>query len=219
MNGHRFDDALLMQFAKSPEPGRVKTRLEPALGPDGCARLHAALVRHTRDSLVASQLAPVALWYSGGQGGRAFFLDLVGRQQLHRQRGATLGDRMHNAFSDAFMQDPVRKAILVGSDCPHLDGVVLAQALEALDDGCEAVFGPATDGGYYLIGLSRPEPSLFLDIPWGTGEVMDETRKKLDQLRWRWHELPALGDIDEPGDLPLLEGIPGFEPFLANNNR
>ncbi len=183
MNAYRFDDALLIQFAKSPEPGRVKTRLEPVLGSEGCARLHDALVRHTLETLVASQLAPVALWYAGGRGDRAFFLDLVGKQWLHRQRGATLGDRMHNAFSDAFMMaGPIRKAIIVGSDCPRLDGAVLAQALEALDQGCEAVFGPATDGGYYLIGLSRPEPSLFLDIPWGTGAVMDETRKKLNAL-------------------------------------
>ena len=97
-----------------------------------------------------------------------------------------------------------RHALLMGSDCPSLDARRLRRAVADLRDGADAVFAPAEDGGYALVGVSRAAAALFRDVPWGTGEVMARTRTRLRRLRWRWTELPAVWDVDRPEDLARL---------------
>jgi glycosyltransferase A (GT-A) superfamily protein (DUF2064 family) len=93
--------------------------------------------------------------------------------------------------------------LLVGSDCPALSVADVQRAARLLR-GCDAVFAPAEDGGYPLIGLSRTSPRLFEGIEWSRETVMDRTRARLAALGWRWRELRTLWDVDRPDDLVRL---------------
>ncbi len=197
-----FPDARILIFAKSPEPGLVKTRLIPVLGPQGAAELHARLLAHTLARLAPARLAPVELWCSPDTG-RAPFPELAHRYpvRLRRQRGADLGARMLDAAASALRGS--KAAIVVGTDCPPLDGPYVERALNLLASR-DAVLGPAQDGGYVLLGLKRAAPELFSNIPWGTNRVAAITRDRLESLRWDWAELLALWDLDRPEDLKRL---------------
>lgn len=191
-------------FAKAPVPGQAKTRLIPALGPDGAARLHARLVTHTLTTVSAAALGPVTLWCAPDTG-HPYFDDLAQRFGVTRevQRGADLGERMFHAFEH---QTPHVPLLLIGTDCPALGADTLRTAAHALMND-DAVFVPAEDGGYALIGLNHPERSLFEDIPWGSGAVMSRTRDALRRAGLRWTELDPLWDVDRPEDLPRLNTL------------
>ena len=191
----------VMVFAKAP--GEAKTRLVPALGAEGTAALHRRLVMHCLRAASDSRLGPVELWCAP-DAGDPFFRDCERRcgVSLHPQGEGDLGARMQRAFESALAR--VRRAILVGSDIPALSAQYLRDADQALVRGDDAVIGPAEDGGYVLIGLSRCDPELFRGIPWGGPEVMAETRRRIAALAWRLSELPVLWDMDRPEDLGRL---------------
>ncbi len=208
----RCPDARILVFAKAPLPGAVKTRLIPALGADGAAALHATLVGHALDVATASALCPVELWCAPDSSD-PFFANCAGRWpvSLHTQQGPDLGARMRHALAAALTRS--RRALLIGSDCPALTPALLVRALDSLDDDdTDAVFTPAFDGGYVLIGLRRIDDRLFDAMPWGSERVMDETRARLREAGWRWTETGTLRDIDAPEDLVELEahGIAGL---------
>lgn len=196
----RYPDSCLLQFAKAPVQGRVKTRLQPALGEAGSLQLHCALVAYQFRIHQESAVSTLELWCSAKHD---FFHQLAKGTgvPLVEQQGDDLGERMANAFAERLGQ--FNKVIIIGSDCPALNGEYITQALEALDE-VPAVFGPAKDGGYVLIGLNCLNPRLFSDIPWGSGEVMATTRDRLNSLGWAWKELSVLADIDRPEDLVEL---------------
>ena len=201
----RFPDARILIFAKAPEPGRVKTRLIPALSPRGAADLHARLLADTVARLASAGPAPVELWCAPDPA-CAPFPELANRLllPLYAQRGADLGERMLDAAVDALTRSGA--VVLVGTDCPLLEKTYLAQALAALR-GVDAVLGPAEDGGYFLLGLKQSAPELFFDIPWGTDRVAAITRDRMDALGWEWAELPPLWDLDRPDDLVRFEAL------------
>ena len=190
-------------FARAPEPGKVKTRLIPALSAAGAAALHRRLVRHSLCAATRARLGPVELWCAPDTGD-PFFRECERRLgvSLSAQGGGDLGARMRRAFESALVR--AGRAILVGSDIPALSAQYLRDADQALVRGNEVVIGPAEDGGYVLIGLSRCDPELFRDIPWGGPEVMAETRRRIASLAWRLSELPVLWDVDRPEDLGRL---------------
>ncbi len=190
-------------FARAPEPGKVKTRLIPALSAAGAAELHRRLVRHTLGAATGARLGPVELWCAP-DAGDPFFRECERRLgvSLSAQGEGDLGARMQRAFESALAR--AGRAILVGSDLPALSAQYLRDADQALVRGNEVVLGPAEDGGYVLIGLSRCDPELFRDIPWGGPEVMAETRRRIASLAWRSSELPVLWDVDRPEDLGRL---------------
>ncbi len=123
------------------------------------------------------------------------------RWQLTQQTGPDLGARMHHALSTALTQSD--RAIVIGTDSPALTAAVIEQAFKALDDH-DAVFIPAFDGGYALVGLRAPIADIFNDMVWGTPGVMTVTRRRLKNLHKSWFELPRIHDIDEPADLNQL---------------
>jgi rSAM/selenodomain-associated transferase 1 len=184
----------------------VKTRLVPPLTPGQAAELQRQLLVETVDRLVGAGLAPVELWCSPAIDAPPF--PALGRAhglQRHVQRGADLGDRMHNAADEALRR--AGAVVLVGADCPGLDADYVRAALQALAD-TDAVLGPAEDGGYVLLGLKRTAPAeLFSGVPWGTGAVADTTRGRLHALGWGWRELPVLWDLDRPTDLARYEEL------------
>jgi len=195
----------LIIFAKAPEPGRVKTRLIPALGAGGAADLHRRLVRRAIRAATDAALGPVELWCAP-DAQHPFF------SECHRDFGVSLrsqgegglGERMQRAFRAALTHSP--RAILIGSDIPALGAGHLRDADRALREGYDCVLGPAEDGGYVLIGLVRPEPELFQGIRWGGPDVLAETRRRISRLRRRCRELPVLWDVDRPEDLRRLRG-------------
>jgi len=192
-----------MVFARAPVPGEVKTRLIPALGEAGAAALHRRLVSHCLRAACDSRLGPVELWCAPGVDD-VFFRECERRLRvsLRSQEGGDLGERMQGAFESALARS--RRAILVGSDVPALSSRYLRDADRALAKGEDAVVGPAEDGGYVLIGLSRVDSRLFGGIPWGSADVLAETRRRVAALGWRSQELPALWDVDRPEDLARL---------------
>jgi hypothetical protein len=198
-----FPGAHLLVFAKAPVPGQVKTRLISALGEAEAARLHKRLVCHTLEAVMEGQFAPVSLWCSPTPD-HPFFQNcrLTYGVTLYCQQGNDLGERMAHAFEETLKGSAT--AVLIGTDCPSLSAKDLKTAFEVLCHGSDAVLGPAEDGGYVLIGLRRPAPGLFVDMPWGSELVLAETRARLHALNLRFHELPRRWDVDRPEDLMRL---------------
>jgi hypothetical protein len=187
-------------FAKAPRPGEVKTRLVPVLGAAGAARLHGRLVERTLATAAAAAVGPVELCCAPDASDPSLRAWAAARGAgLTEQGPGDLGERMHRAFGRALAGAPA--ALLVGCDCPALTANGLREASAALASGCDAVLGPAEDGGYVLIGLRHASASVFEGIHWGGPEVLADTRARFGALGWRWHELDLLWDLDRPGDL------------------
>jgi uncharacterized protein len=117
------------------------------------------------------------------------------------QCGENLGERMENAFAEAFAAG-FDRVVIVGSDLPGLSADLLREALRMLEQG--PVIGPARDGGYWLLGLREPTPSLFRDVAWSTPGVLAATLERFARLGGRPAFLPELVDVDEAADLPEL---------------
>ncbi len=196
-----------MIFAKAPTPGRVKTRLVPALGEQAAAALHRQLAERTLGTALAAGLGQVELWCAP-ETEDAFFAACAKQHgvELRAQGKGDLGMRMARALESALAQGSV--GLLIGSDCPALTAEYLREAAAALREGCDAVIGPAEDGGYVLIGLARgPAAPLFEDMVWGGATVMEETRRRLAGRKLRWRELATLWDVDRPEDLARLASL------------
>ena len=109
---------------------------------------------------------------------------------------------MQTAAAGALQQGEI--VLLIGVDCPALTPNHLARALSWLDQGADAVLGPAEDGGYVLLGLRRPAPAVFAEMPWGSERVLALTRERMARLDWDWRELETLWDLDRPPDYERL---------------
>ena len=201
----------LLVFARLPRPGRVKTRLIPALGTRGATRLYSHLLERTLSTAARLQDTALQFWCDpAGEapGACGEFARRFG-MTCHLQAGEDLGSRMLHALETALEGSDA--AVLIGSDCPGLESDYLARAFASLADH-DVVIGPADDGGYMLIGMKRAQPRLFDHLPWGTPDVLDQTRRRLTETGCRWAELPTLRDIDQPEDLahfPELAEIAG----------
>jgi rSAM/selenodomain-associated transferase 1 len=189
---------LVIVFARAPVVGRVKTRLIPALGDWGAARLHLRLVRHALRTARAARCGPVELHGSATH-------SLLRETRFRTQRGADLGERMHRATARALQRHA--GVILVGSDCPELRPGDLRRAARLLRAGYDAVFAPAEDGGYALVALARPAPALFRDIAWGTDRVWRQTVDRLRAAASRWRALRQVWDVDRPEDLRRIKSV------------
>ena len=202
-------EALFIQFARAPAPGRVKTRMLPALDPLEACELHRDLVLWTTRTLTGAGLGPVELHVTGSTASPLFQQCLgLGIRAVIPQRGGDLGARMCHALADGLAQHV--RVVLVGSDCPQIDRDYLSQAVSALDEH-DVVLGPAQDGGYVLIGARRVDECWFEGIDWGTGAVYAQTLARLAQSGACWAALETLRDIDRPEDLSLWRDIAGLQ--------
>lgn len=191
----------LVLFAKYPLPGYAKTRLIPALGAQGAARVHRYLAKRTVDLLLGAG-APVEVRHAGADG-KAFRTWLGDGPRLVEQAEGGLSERL----IDASRAHP---HIFFGADTPELTAPIVASALHALDDH-DVVIGPAEDGGYYLIGMQTARPELLIDMPWSTDAVCTETLRRCQALDLSVAMLPVLADCDRPEDLsrwPDLAKLP-----------
>lgn len=194
---------LVIVFARPPLPGQVKTRLIPALGASGAARLQTLLIDRALSTARNARPAFVELHGAGVRGGSR--LRALARRhsvRLMTQASGDLGRRMALAIERGLRR--ARRVVLIGSDCPVLCPADLRRAVSALAGGCDAVFAPAEDGGYTLVAMRRASPRVFDSIEWGGAAVMGATRARLAELGWRWRELPQVWDIDRPEDYRRL---------------
>jgi rSAM/selenodomain-associated transferase 2/rSAM/selenodomain-associated transferase 1 len=195
----------LIIFTRYPRPGGTKTRLNPGLGPEGAAALHRRMVEHTLGwarHLESRGGTSLEVCYDGAE--EMLFQNWLGSDLFFRPQGSgDLGARMARAFDRAFGCGRER-VILVGTDVPDLGENLVQEAFEALRDH-DLVLGPAADGGYYLVGLRRPMPEIFSNIPWGTGEVLEKTLQAARYLGVRFFLTRTLQDVDRPEDLPAWE--------------
>lgn len=195
-----YPEAVVIIFAKAPVPGQVKTRLMPALTAEEAAQFHCELTKKTLQTATRKPLCDVQLWCSPSID--HFFFRQMAQEysvELCSQNGNDLGEKMHHAFSYALNR--YHSAVLIGSDCPSLTTAYLEQAIVCLTQGKQCVIAPAEDGGYVLIGLTKPQPSLFANMPWGSHEVLSLTRNRLLSLTIPYRELEMLWDVDTIGDL------------------
>ncbi len=188
-------------FTRYPAPGSTKTRLIPVLGPDGAAGLQRRLTELAlRQILQLRRQRPFALQVCYDGGNLSLMRDWLGPRLDYRPQSAgDLGIRMNRACSAAFKAGMTRVVIL-GADCPGLSSLIIGKALDCLRR-VDIVLGPARDGGYYLIGVSRELPQLFSDIPWGTAGVFAITKARAEIFNISVSVLEPLSDVDRPADL------------------
>ena len=197
----------LILFTRYPRSGQAKTRLIPALGPDGAARLQRRLTESCLARLADGP--PLTVFFHGGDHAR--MRAWLPHAALVRQQGSDLGQRMIQAMAHCRGQGAGR-ILLAGTDCPDLEPSHLNRALDLLS-GHDLVFGPALDGGFYLIGIGpdldpdRLTP-LFAPVAWGTGQVLATVLKQAGTQGLTAGLLEPLPDIDTPQDLAYLADYP-----------
>ncbi len=188
----------LIIFLKYPELGRAKTRLAKSIGDEKTLQIYIALLNHTK-SITQSLACDVFLYYDKPS---PQYLDWE-RENAHNtiQFDGDLGERMKYAFEDVFDKQYTKVAI-IGSDCYELTREIIEDAFLNLDS-YDVVFGPAKDGGYYLLGLKENQPVLFDNINWSTATVLEESIKKAKKEHLKASFLTPLSDVDTFDDLPL----------------
>jgi len=186
----------LIIFTRFPEPGKTKTRLIPHLGAEAAAQLQREMTEHTVRQARRTGVE-IEIRYTGGSAEQ--MCEWLGSDLHYAEQGeGDLGQRMAGAFSDHFKQGAER-IVVIGSDCPSNDGKNMEMAFRALEEN-NCVIGPASDGGYYLIGLNQLAPHLFKDIDWGGEKVLPQTLSAASALSVR--QLKPLHDVDLPEDIP-----------------
>jgi uncharacterized protein len=186
----------LIIFVKAPRPGEVKTRLAKALGKDGACAAYRKLVETLLSNL--KKVSEVELCYSPADAQSEIEPWLRSGWQAVPQTEGNLGARLSAAFARSFASGPER-VVIIGSDCPYVTRKDIDEAFENLASR-DLVVGPATDGGYWLIGLRQPQPTLFERIPWSSENVLAETLSRARSLGLKMHLLRLLSDVDTPQD-------------------
>lgn len=232
------DPVNICVMARAPVACQAKTRLIPALGAVAAARLQRQLTRRTVEVAVAADVGHVTLWCAPNTSHRSFrALARAYPILLRTQCSGHLGARMQQVFeahgtdverrgssdfdcSDEHCSSHARASknaatqpapiLLIGTDCAEFAAGHLRAAADALRAGNEAVLTPAEDGGYVLIGLRRPQPTVFDGIDWSTDRVLAQTRERLREAGLSWHECPTLWDVDRPADLARLKKLDEF---------
>jgi len=188
-------DALII-FVKNPVPGQVKTRLARSIGNQQAADVYTRLLAHTRRVTAGLKEIQCLVYYT----------DAVDRSDLwegeryekRAQQGANLGERMAGAIAET-IEIGFNKVVIIGSDCPEIKEEHIRQAYLHLDE-VDIVIGPASDGGYYLLGMKMLHQSLFEGIAWSSDEVLKTTLTKLKAQGLSHQLLEVLSDIDELED-------------------
>ena len=210
---------LLVIMAKAPIPGEVKTRLTPAISPADAAKLSACFLEDRLAEMGKLDSCERALAFTP-ESSKSFFEKLAkGRFSLLPQKGMDLGERMSNVFKEKHRLG-YGGVVLIGSDSPDLPNSIVSEAFDRLlSETVDVVLGPATDGGYYLIGMKRHHPELFENISWGTEKVLSTTLETARQSAVRtacletWSDIDTIQDIrrfhHRYKDLPASEHRPG----------
>jgi rSAM/selenodomain-associated transferase 1 len=190
-------------FAKAPVPGRVKTRLAQDIGSAAAAAVYRRLGRQVVAAAVGSGYRTI-VWFTPPAGRDAVraWLDGLGAAAFCPQGGGNLGTRLVHAFGRSFAAGDAA-VVIIGTDAPEVNRRIVAAAFRALR-AHDLVLGPSLDGGYYLIGLSAPQPALFRAIPWSTKDVLRATEVRARALGLSFRLLRPLRDVDSARDARAL---------------
>ena len=200
----------LIVFTRFPEPGKTKTRLIPKLGAKGAAELQKQMTEHIiskTNEIIESKFLAVEVRFEGGN--EKLMQEWLGSKFTYRHQGeGDIGLRMGCALADGF-EDGCERVVLIGSDIPAITGAILLRAFEGLKKN-DLVFGPASDGGYYLIGMHKAaflkaNPKIFNGICWGTETVLSQTLIVAKNMGLDYLLLDTLNDVDRPEDLPIWD--------------
>ncbi|HEX8170265.1 MAG TPA: TIGR04282 family arsenosugar biosynthesis glycosyltransferase [Thermoanaerobaculia bacterium] len=198
----------LLVFARLPERGKVKTRLAADVGEERALAVYESLLRHLVEMLrePLPDTAVEFLWAPTPSANGAALRRAFGGHELAMQTGADLGERLSMAFSERFFFHRTQTIIAIGVDDPRLDRELLLHAFELLES-CEWVIGPASDGGYYLIGCRAGsfDPRVFDGIEWGGARVFAQTMETIAAANATVAILPEHYDIDTAADLERHE--------------
>jgi len=195
----------LIVFSRYPEPGKTKTRLIPALGAQGAAALQRQMTEYTLLQVrEICSLRPLSLEVRFAGGNASLMQNWLGADLVYQPQGeGDLGSRMARSLAFAF-QAGMERVVIIGTDCPGLNAHLIGSAFDGLI-AHDLVLGPATDGGYYLIGLSSFICQLFSGISWGSAQVLQQTQNIACDLELSVDYLMELADVDRPEDLPTWE--------------
>ena len=193
MTASSSPDCGLIIFLRSPELGKVKTRIAETLGDEEALRIYKQLSDQTLQ-MAAGLAISVYLFYEGGIPGEN---DRLPSFHYLPQTKGDLGEKITQALEFTFQRH--QSAIIVGSDCPFLSGSDIFQTISLLETN-EVVIGPASDGGYFLMGCSKFLPYLFTSIDWGTPAVFLQTLQKIKEQGHSYSLLRTLDDIDTAED-------------------
>lgn len=186
----------LLIFTKNAIYGQVKTRLAATVGNDKALQIYQKLLRYTA---VVTNDIPVEkiVFYATNITNQDVWDNKVYKK--HMQLGNDLGERMQSALNYAFEHGST-EVIIIGSDCFEITADIINNAFDSLKN-YEIVIGPATDGGYYLLGMKQPTPQFFKQINWSTNEVLATTIGICNSLNFSFYLMPELSDIDTEEDL------------------
>lgn len=197
------DDSSILLFIKSPELGRVKSRLALEVDEETALDVYKSFVLDIAEAL-KKRSQPLTIYFHPWTSNESVRRCLGEDFSYAPQRGEDIGERMENAFKDSFSEDIV-KAVLIGSDIPDLATTVMDEAFSSLELQ-NAVIGPASDGGYYLIGFRKHAflPDVFRGITWSTDSVFQQTMEIFRRFGMSVHVLPEWNDVDTLDDLRSL---------------
>ena len=201
VNKKKQDDAYII-FTREPVPGTTKTRLMPYYSAEKCAELHRCFLKDMAREMRKAD-ADIIVAYTGGE--PVYLRETFGRNAEYiAQRGDDLGQKMKNAFTDAFSMG-YKRVILTGTDIPELKAESVNTAFEMLES-YDIVLGPTTDGGYYLIGMNILHPEAFDVKLYGVSTVFDETANSIKEAGLTVSFADEYRDIDERKDIADLRG-------------
>lgn len=195
------DACAIVAFARAPELGRVKTRLASELGDPAALAAYHELGRACWQAVLAARSAlgcRALVAFTPAPAEQVMRDWLGGADAYFAQPAGDLGHRMLAAIAAA-LAGGAQRVVLIGTDCPQLSHPAMADALAALDDA-DVVIGPATDGGYYLVGMSRPHAVVFADVPWSSSLTLAITLERAAAAGLRVVQLSTLSDVDTAED-------------------
>jgi len=204
----------LLIFAKQPLPGKVKTRLSPPLSLQEAADIYRCMLSDTLAKVADLPGAESFLFFEPASGALDFFRNAFPGIRIFPQEGDALGERLMKAFEKVFALG-FRSVAAIGTDSPDLPLSHLEESFRLLEEGgADVVFGPAADGGYYLVALGTFCPGLFHDIPWSTNRVLEKSNEAAAAFGLQVMTLPVWHDLDTVEDLKrfLVSGSPENAP-------
>ena len=192
-------EEIIIVFTKYPEEGKVKTRLAKTVGNAVAVEIYSRLLHHTEQQLIASNKKYVVYWGNYIPTNNVFFNSASAH---YLQCEGDLGKKMKTAFEDQFSIG-YSAVYGIGCDCYQLSSKHIEEASNVLITN-DVVYGPALDGGYYLMGMKKLEPILFDDLPWSTEQLLEICKQRLNKKSVSFDVITTVSDVDYYKDLPQI---------------
>ena len=210
----RIEKTALIIFAREPELGKVKTRLQKDLPKDKILRLYKAFLRDVLSLAERIRCGTKNIYYTG-TGSIKFLARFKNKFGYVKQSSGDLGERMHQAFCLS-RKSGAERTVIIGTDCLEIVEEDIQDAFTRLSSH-DVVLGPSCDGGYYLIGLKKPIKGLFINMPWGTPGVLEATLRRIKKMRKKVFLLNEKSDIDTFSDLMRICRVPNFKKVAPHS--